>query len=236
MSAKKPVEKTPAKETEKTVKPVEKKEDKPKEKEQPKQKKTEIKPKTDKKPAEKKTKSAQKKTTSKKKEKQPLKPIIAKITVNIGVGEAGEKLSKAEQVLQSLTGQQPIQTISKTTNKDWALRKMMAIGCKVTLRKKTADKFLIEALKTRENKIADYSFDDQGNFSFGIPDHTLFEGQKYDPNIGIFGMDICVTMKKLGYRIKHRRVDRRKIPHRHQVTKKETSEFIAETFNVEVVS
>ena len=177
-----------------------------------------------------------KKKPSKKKEEQSLKPSIAKITVNIGVGEAGEKLSKAEQVLQSLTGQQPIQTISKTTNKDWALRKMMAIGCKVTLRKKTADEFLIEAFKTRENKIADYAFDDQGNFSFGIPDHTLFEGQKYDPNIGIFGMDICVTMKKIGYRIKHRRVDRRKIPHRHQVTKKETTEFIAETFSVEVVS
>ena len=173
---------------------------------------------------------------SKKKERQTIKPSIAKITVNIGVGEAGEKLSKAEQVLEKLTGQKPIQTISKTTNKDWALRKLMAIGCKVTLRKKAADKFLIEALKTRENKIADYAFDDQGNFSFGIPDHTLFEGQKYDPNIGIFGMDICVTMKKLGYRIKNRRVDRRKIPHRHQVTKEETSKFIAETFNVEVVS
>jgi len=175
------------------------------------------------------------KKVAKKKEKQPLKPSIAKITVNIGVGEAGEKLSKAEQVLESLTGQQPIQTISKTTNKDWALRKLMAIGCKV-LRKKTADKFLIEAFKTRENKIADYAFDDQGNFSFGIPDHTLFEGQKYDPKIGIFGMDICVTMKKMGYRIKHRRVDRRKIPSRHQVTKEETSKFIVETFSVEVVS
>ena len=41
----------------------------------------------------------------KKKEEQSLKPSIAKITVNIGVGEAGEKLSKAEQVLKSLTGQ-----------------------------------------------------------------------------------------------------------------------------------
>ncbi len=171
-----------------------------------------------------------------KKEKQPIKPSIAKITVNIGVGEAGEKLSKAEQVLENLTGQKPIQTISKTTNKDWALRKLMAIGCKVTLRKKAADKFLIEALKTRENKIADYAFDDQGNFSFGIPDHTLFEGQKYDPKIGIFGMDVCVTMKKLGYRIKNRRVDRRKIPQRHQVKSKETAQFIAETYNVEVVS
>ena len=176
------------------------------------------------------------KKVAKKKEKQPMKPSIAKITVNIGVGEAGEKLSKAEQVLEKLTGQKPIQTISKTTNKDWALRTLMAIGCKVTLRKNVADKFLIEALKTRENKIADYAFDDQGNFSFGIPDHTLFEGQKYDPKIGIFGMDICVTMKNLGYRIRHRRVDRRKIPHRHQVKSKETSQFIAETYNVEVIS
>ena len=187
---------------------------------------------TEKKPAK---KSVKKKVT-KKIDKHSIKPRISKITVNIGVGEAGEKLVKAEQVLQSLTGQKPIQTISKTTNKDWGLRKMMAIGCKVTLRKKAADEFLIEALKTRENKIADYSFDDQGNFSFGIPDHTLFEGQKYDPNIGIFGMDVCVTMEKSGYRIKHRRVDRRKIPSRHQVTRKESSEFIAESFNVEVVS
>jgi large subunit ribosomal protein L5 len=169
------------------------------------------------------------------KEKNSPKANIEKITVNIGVGEAGEKLKKAETVLQSLTGQKPVQTLSKTTNKDWGLRKKMAIGCKVTLRKKSADNFLIEALKTRENKIANYSFDDQGNLSFGIPDHTLFEGQKYDPNIGIFGMDISITMKKTGYRIKHRRIDKRKIPHKHQVKREETINFITEAFNVEVL-
>ena len=106
--------------------------------------------------SEKKTKKKSASTT--KKQKSPnAKPIttpkIAKITINIGVGEAGEKLTKAEQVLQNITGQKPIHTISKTTNKDWGLRKMMPIGCKVTLRKKTAEHFLIEALKTRENKI-----------------------------------------------------------------------------------
>jgi len=103
------------------------------------------------------------------------------------------------------------------------------------LRKKNANKFLIEAFKTKENKIADYSFDDQGNFSFGIPDYTLFEGQKYDPNIGIFGMDISITMEKPGYRIKKRRIDRRKIPKRHQVTKEETIDFVKDVFKVEVV-
>jgi len=179
--------------------------------------------------------SKKKSKISHKKINSSIKPRIAKITVNIGVGEAGEKLKKAETVLQKLTGQKPIQTLSKVTNKDWAIRKRMSIGCKVTLRKKNADKFLSEALKTKDNKIAEYSFDDQGNFSFGIPDYTLFEGQKYDPNIGIFGMDISITMEKPGYRIKNRHIDKRKIPSRHQVTREETINFIKDAFNVEVV-
>jgi large subunit ribosomal protein L5 len=183
-----------------------------------------------------KTTTRQKKSATKKKEeKKSMKPRIAKVTINIGVGEAGEKLKKAESVLEGVTKQKPIQTLSKTTNKDWGLRKFMPIGCKVTLRKKAAEKFLINALKIRENKISEYSFDNQGNFSFGVPDHTLFEGQKYDPNIGIFGMDICVTVENPGYRIKHRQIDKRKIPQRHQLTKEVTIQFITEALNVEVV-
>lgn len=162
-------------------------------------------------------------------------PKIEKVTVNIGVGEAGERLEKAQSVLKDITGQKPIQTLSKITSKDWALRKRMPIGCKVTLRKKDAEKFLIEALKTRENKIAEYAFDKQGNISFGIPDHTLFASQKYNPNIGIFGMDVSVTMEKPGYRIKRRRVVRRKIPSRHKVRKEETINYFHDNFNVEVI-
>jgi len=162
-------------------------------------------------------------------------PRIEKVTINIGVGEAGERLKKAETVLQNITGQKPVETLSKTTNKDWGIRKMMPIGCKVTLRGKKADEFLKEALNTRDNKIAEYSFDDEGNLSFGVPDHTLFKTQKYDPNIGIFGMDICVTMEKPGYRVKRRRIARRKIPHRHRVTKEETIKFFTEKYNVEVI-
>lgn len=172
---------------------------------------------------------------SKEKQQSIFKPKIAKITVNIGVGEAGERLNKAETVLKNITGHKPIQTLSKTTNKDWGIRKMMPIGCKVTLRGKEAERFLIEALKTRDNKMADYSFDNEGNLSFGIPDYTLFKDQKYDPNIGILGMDICITMEKAGYRVKHRRINRGKIPHRHRVKREETMEYLSEKFNVEVV-
>ena len=193
-------------------------------------------PKTVKKP--KKTPPVKKAPATEKQEKIPVmtQPRGGKITINIGVGEAGEKLSKAQTVLTTITGLKPVQTLSRTTNKDWGLRDGMPIGCKVTLRGKKASSFLIEALKIRDNQISDYSFDNQGNFSFGIPDHTLFKDQKYDPNIGIFGMDICVTVEKPGYRIKHRRIDQRKIPRRHRITEKETMRFLIETYSVEVVS
>jgi large subunit ribosomal protein L5 len=189
-----------------------------------------------------KAKTTKKKSTMKKtkmdseKKKVLFSPKIEKVTINIGVGEAGERLKKAETVLQSITGHKPIETLSNTTNKDWAIRKQMPLGCKVTLRGKDAHDFLRDALNTRENKMADYSFDGQGNLSFGIPDHTLFKSQKYDPNIGIFGMDISITMEKPGYRIKKRRIARRKIPHRHKVVKEETIKFFTEKFNVEVIS
>ncbi len=185
-----------------------------------------------------KTKTVKKPTKPKMDPEQKQKlfsPRIEKITINIGVGEAGERLKKAETVIQNLTNHKPIETLSKTTNKDWAIRKQMPIGCKVTLRGKDADAFLKEALSTRENKIADYSFDDQGNLSFGVPDHTLFKSQKYDPNIGIFGMDVCITMKKPGFRVKKRRIAPKHIPHRHRPTRDETKKFFTDTYKVEVI-
>jgi len=200
--------------------------------------KKQEKPKTAKKKVAPKT-TKQIKTKSKmdpEKKKELYFPKVDKVTVNIGVGEAGERLKKAEKVLQNLTGQKPIETLSKTTNKDWGLRKLMPIGCKVTLRGSRAEQFIVEALSTRENKMADYSFDDEGNLSFGIPDHTLFKSQKYDPNIGIFGMDINITMKRPGYRIKNRRIARRRIPHKHRVKREETMKLFSEKFNVEVIS
>jgi large subunit ribosomal protein L5 len=193
--------------------------------------------KTKKTKTQKKTTKPTKKTTKSEPEKKNtlFSPRIEKVTINIGVGEAGERLKKAEKVLENITGQKPVETLSKTTNKDWGIRKEMPLGCKVTLRGKRATEFLKEALSTRENKMADYSFDEEGNLAFGIPDHTLFKSQKYDPNTGIFGMDICITMEKPGYRVKRRRIASRKIPHKHRVKKEETMKFFSEALKVEVI-
>jgi large subunit ribosomal protein L5 len=160
---------------------------------------------------------------------------IDKVVVNIGVGEAGEKLRKAERVLEMITHAKPVQTISNTTNKDLGIRKLMPIGCKVTLRKGAANKFLEEVFWVKDNRLAYYSFDEFGNFSFGIPDYTELKGMKYDPNIGIFGMDVSVTLKRSGLRVSKRRRNCKKIPHRHRVTENEAKDFVKRQFKVEVV-
>jgi large subunit ribosomal protein L5 len=160
---------------------------------------------------------------------------IDKVVINIGVGEAGDKLMKAEKVLELLTHRKPIRTISRTTNRDLGIRKQMPIGCKVTLRKDPAVEFLKSAFWVKENRITGYSFDLEGNFSFGIPDYTDFSGMKYDPEIGIFGMDISVTMKRQGYRISRRKYKRRKVPHKNRITRKEVKEYVKKQFDVEVV-
>lgn len=160
---------------------------------------------------------------------------IEKVVINIGVGEAGERLVKAQKVLEMLTGQTSLVTISKTTNRDLGIREGMPIGCKVTLRHDIADNFLKRALWIRENRIAEYSFDPEGNLSFGISDYTDFEGMRYDPEIGIFGMDVNVVIQRPGYRVTKRRIMKRRLPHGHRVTREEAMDFMKEQFAVEVV-
>lgn len=160
---------------------------------------------------------------------------IDKVVVNIGVGEAGEKLIKAEKVLEILTHRKPIRTLARTTNKDLGIRRGMPIGCKVTLRGEDTMKFLKDAFWVKDNKIADYSFDAEGNFSFGIADYTDFKEMKYDPDIGIFGLDICVTLGRSGIRVKNRKHARRRIPRNHRITPAEAKKFVRTKLNVEVV-
>ncbi|MFQ5986764.1 MAG: 50S ribosomal protein L5, partial [Thermoplasmata archaeon] len=79
-----------------------------------------------------------------------------------------------------------------------------------------------------------YNFDPQGNFSFGVADYTDFKGVKYDPDIGLFGMDVSVTLRRPGYRVARRRIRRRRIPHRHRTKPQEAVDYVSARFQVEV--
>ena len=161
---------------------------------------------------------------------------VEKVVVNIGVGEAGERLAKAEKVLEMVTKQKPVETLSKTVNRDLGIREGMPLGCKVTLRGDVASDFIKRALVIREMRVPEYSFDKEGNMSFGITDYTDFDGMKYDPEIGIFGMDVNVVIRRVGgCRVERRALLSRRIPKEHRVQRDEAIEFVKDKFKVEVV-
>jgi len=160
---------------------------------------------------------------------------IEKVVINISAGEAGEKLGKAERLLNMLTAQKPVQLKAKSTIKDWGIRKGMPIGVKVTLRGKKAEDILKRAFWTKSNRISAYSFDEEGNFSMGIGDYTDFEDMKYDPDIGTFGMDISALLRRRGSRIEKRKRERRRIPRCHRIARDEGIDFMKQRFDLEVV-
>jgi large subunit ribosomal protein L5 len=160
------------------------------------------------------------------------KPTLDKVTVHISVGEGGQKLINAENIVKTLTGQATVRTSAKKTQPVFGIRKGQDIGCKTTLRSERASTFLHRALETRQNLVHEFQFDESGNVSFGIVDHTDFPEMTYDPQIGIFGMDVIVSLKKAGYRVAQRRVAQRRVPIRHRVTREEAIAFLQSNYNV----
>lgn len=163
-----------------------------------------------------------------------LKPRIEKVTVNMSVGKSGQPLEQAVKILQKLTDQQPSKRRAKKTIRDFGIRKGESMACIVTLRKEKAEEFLRKAFQAVENKLSKYSFDRQGNFSFGIKEHIDIPGTKYLPELGIHGMDISVALGRPGYRVKRRHRAKSKIGKDHLLTADEAILFIKDEFDVEI--
>jgi large subunit ribosomal protein L5 len=169
-------------------------------------------------------------------EEQPmLKPRIEKVVVNLNIGKSGEPLEQASRVLKELTNQTAIKKKAKKTIRDFGLRKGESIACVVTLRKRAAIDFLKKVLPVVDSRISRSSFDRQGNFAFGIKEHIEIAGVKYDPDVGIFGMDVCVSVNRPGYRVKTRRKQKAHIGSKHLLTPDESVFFVKQTLGVEIV-
>lgn len=157
---------------------------------------------------------------------------IEKVVINIGCGEGGEKLDKAKKLLESITGKKILvtKTLKRTT---FGAAKGRPVGCKVTLRGNDAKEFLKSALDAVDNKLKNSVFDLQGNFSFGIREHIDIPTAHYDPDIGIYGMDVCVKLQRKGFRVLRKKL-KSKIGKRHKITPEEAKQFIVKNFGVAV--
>jgi large subunit ribosomal protein L5 len=164
-----------------------------------------------------------------------LRPRIEKVVVNLNVGKSGEPLDKASRVLKELTGQTPIKAKAKKTIRDFGIRQNEPIAAVVTLRKQKAVDFLKKVLPVIDNKLSLSSFDKRGNFAFGLKEHIEISGVKYDPDVGIFGLDVCVAMGRPGYRVKNRRKGKTRVGPKHVLTTEEAVAFVKQTLGVEIV-
>jgi large subunit ribosomal protein L5 len=159
-------------------------------------------------------------------------PRIEKVVAHMGVGQGGVDLQNAEGILEEITGQQTVRTTAKRTEPEFGIREGDPIGAKVTLRGEDAYDFLDRALPNVD--LAERQFDDTGNVSFGIEEHTDFPSQEYDPDIGIYGLDVTVNLVRPGYRVTKRDQVSRQIPSNHRLNPEDAVAFLESNFDVEV--
>ena len=159
-------------------------------------------------------------------------PRVEKVVVHMGVGQGGRELANAEEILGDVAGQQPVRTQARETVGEFDIREGDPIGAKVTLRDEAAHEFLETALEF--TGLSRSQFDDTGNFSFGVEEHTDFPGQEYDPNVGIYGLDVTVNLVRPGYRVSKRDKASRSIPSGHRLDVADAVAFVETEFDVEV--
>jgi large subunit ribosomal protein L5 len=133
-------------------------------------------------------------------------PKLEKVVLNMGVGEATQDSKKLQSALAELTlisGQKPAVCRARKSVANFKLREGMAIGCKVTLRKRRMYEFVDRLINIALPRVRDFrgvpakSFDGRGNFAMGLKEQIIFPEISYDDVDEMRGLDvvICTTAK-----------------------------------------
>ena len=133
---------------------------------------------------------------------QMLVPMIEKIVVNMGVGDAlanSKMLEAAVSDLEKITGQKAVETTAKKSISSFKLREGNKIVCKVTLRGEKMYTFLDKLISISLPRVRDFrglspkSFDGRGNYTIGIKEQLIFPEIKFDEVVKVRGMDIVIV-------------------------------------------
>lgn len=163
----------------------------------------------------------------------PMRKIeLEKVTLNMGCSDDKIKLKKSVKFLESIINQK-VKIVKTKKRNTFGMAKGRDTAVKVTLRYEDAKKFLGDALESIDKRLKSKQIN-AGNFSFGVKETIDLPNVKYDPDIGILGLDVCVTLKRSGYRIKYKKIGGSKIGKKHLITKDETISWLKDGFGVEI--
>jgi large subunit ribosomal protein L5 len=166
----------------------------------------------------------------------PMRAIrIEKVTFNVGAGKDQKLLDKSVKLIEQLTGKKPVLRITQKRIQAWGIRPGLPVGCKLTIRdQEKISELLPRLLEAKERVLRLKMFDELGNLSFGIPEYIDIQDAKYDPDIGIIGLQISVTLVRPGFRIKNRRLQSKSIHHNHAISRKEAIDFMKKHYNIQI--
>ena len=163
------------------------------------------------------------------------KIFLSKVVLNMGVGKSGDPIEIGKETLTQITGKKPNVRNAKKSQRDWGVRKGEPIGVAITVRRNDAIELLKRLFVAKDNKINSKSIDDEGNVSFGIKEHIDIPGIKYDPKIGILGLEVSIALARSGFNIRLRSQQKSKVGKKHRITKNDTIKFLTEKFGVRIV-
>ena len=169
--------------------------------------------------------------------KNPMRRVyLEKVVLNMGMGRSGDAINIAKKALEQITGgRKPCQRDARGSQRDWGVRKGEPRGVSVTVRGEEARALLKRLLEAKGNAVNGRSFDNFGNYSFGIGEHIDIPGVKYEPQIGILGLGVSVALARPGYSIRKRSKHKASVGRAHAITSAEAQEFVASEFGVQVV-
>jgi len=173
---------------------------------------------------------------SKDKSKNPMRDLrIRKLCLNICVGESGDRLTRAGKVLESLTGQTPVFSKARYTVRSFGIRRNEKISVHCTVRGAKAEEILERGFKVKEYELRKENFSANGNFGYGVQEHIDL-GIKYDPSIGIYGMDFYVVLGRPGMNVQTRRRKVGKVGHPHRLTKEDAMKWFQTKYDGVILS
>eukprot|EP00792_Barthelona_sp_PAP020_P004598 TRINITY_DN2229_c0_g1_i2.p1 TRINITY_DN2229_c0_g1~~TRINITY_DN2229_c0_g1_i2.p1 ORF type:complete len:173 (+),score=35.27 TRINITY_DN2229_c0_g1_i2:38-556(+) len=159
--------------------------------------------------------------------------VIEKLCLNICVGEKGDKVTKAAQVLKQISNQEVVLGSARITQKGWGVRRCDKISAYVTIRGALAEEIMKKGLAVKEFELPAEAFHQDGNFGFGIEEHIDL-GLPYDPSTGIYGMDFIVVLARRGKRVQRRKRARAKIGIHHKISADEAKAWFVEKFGGQI--